>query len=162
MASYIWQRTTQIAREETQCRHVGYSFRLAGRVLLYASSHRQTTAFVTPVVEHWLERERAQWVHHEGSIWRCILNTSYHKRTVYHGVKGSPLTLYNSSILNRMAAQGTMGRRIDPSWWTHWAIYPVCGIVHIKDPLMLIGKSSTCSGGRYLRVIYYMSDAIKP
>ena len=23
----------------------------------------QTTAFVTPVVEHWLEREIAQWVH---------------------------------------------------------------------------------------------------
>ena len=24
--------------------------------------------FVTPVVEHWLEREIAQWVHHEGLI----------------------------------------------------------------------------------------------
>ena len=24
-----------------------------------------TTDFVTPVVEHWLEREIAQWVHHE-------------------------------------------------------------------------------------------------
>ena len=22
--------------------------------------------FVTPVVEHWLEREIAQWIHHEG------------------------------------------------------------------------------------------------
>ena len=29
-------------------------------------------AFVTPVVEHWLEREIAQWVHHEGSILRPI------------------------------------------------------------------------------------------
>ena len=27
-----------------------------------------TTSFVTPVVGHWLEREIAQWVHHEGSI----------------------------------------------------------------------------------------------
>ena len=39
-------------REETCCRHMGYSFRLAARVLLYASSHRQEThtmAFVTPV-----------------------------------------------------------------------------------------------------------------
>ena len=26
------------------------------------------TAFVTPVVEHWLEREIAQWVHHEGTL----------------------------------------------------------------------------------------------
>ena len=31
-----------------------------------------TTAFVTPVVEHWLERIIAQWVHHEGSIRRLI------------------------------------------------------------------------------------------
>ena len=31
-----------------------------------------TTAFVTPVVENWLEREIAQWVHHEGSIRRPI------------------------------------------------------------------------------------------
>ena len=31
-----------------------------------------TTAFVTPFVEHWLEREIAQWVHHEGSIRRPI------------------------------------------------------------------------------------------
>ena len=26
------------------------------------------TAFVTPVVDHWLEREICQWVHNEGSI----------------------------------------------------------------------------------------------
>ena len=27
-----------------------------------------TTAFVTPVMEHWLECEIAQWAHYEGSI----------------------------------------------------------------------------------------------
>ena len=27
-----------------------------------------TTTFVTPVVEHWLKREIAQWVHHEGAL----------------------------------------------------------------------------------------------
>ena len=31
-----------------------------------------TTAFVTPVVEHWLGREIAQWVYHEESIRRSI------------------------------------------------------------------------------------------
>ena len=31
-----------------------------------------TTSFITPDVEHWLEREIAQWVHHEGSILRPI------------------------------------------------------------------------------------------
>ena len=25
--------------------------------------------------------------------------------------------------------------------------YPVCGMMHIKEPLLLIGKSSPCSGG---------------
>ena len=41
MASAIWLRTILIVREETRCRHIGYSFRLAARVLLYAPSHRQ-------------------------------------------------------------------------------------------------------------------------
>ena len=65
MASDIWLRTILIVRKETRCHHIGYSYRLTARVLLYAPSHRitHTTAFVTPVVEHWLEREIAQWVH---------------------------------------------------------------------------------------------------
>ena len=37
--------TTQIARKETRCRHMGYSFRLAARVHLYASSHRQDNTY---------------------------------------------------------------------------------------------------------------------
>ena len=61
----------------------------------------------------------------------------------------------------RAFTHGAMGHRIDPSWWTHWAIshsshcsttgmcYPVCGMVHIKEPLLLIGKSSLCGGSRY-------------
>ena len=40
------------------------------------------TAFVTPVVEQWLEREVVEWVHHEGSIRRPICTMS--KRS-YHG-----------------------------------------------------------------------------
>ena len=46
-------------REETCCRHMGYSFRLAARVLLYHPTDRiiYTAAFVTPVVEHRLEWE---------------------------------------------------------------------------------------------------------
>ena len=32
-------------REETCCRHIGYSLRLAARVLLYASSHRQDNTY---------------------------------------------------------------------------------------------------------------------
>ena len=40
-------------------------------------------AFVTPVVEHWLEREIAQWVHHEGSIRRPI--APWANEHSYHG-----------------------------------------------------------------------------
>ena len=43
-----------------------------------------TTAFVTPVVEHWLEREIAQWVHHEGSIRRPIAPLANALTTVLH------------------------------------------------------------------------------
>ena len=45
MASDIWLRTIQIAREETRCHHMGHSFRLAARVLLYALSHRQNSTY---------------------------------------------------------------------------------------------------------------------
>ena len=45
MASDIWLWTIQIARKETLCRHIGYSFRLAARVLLYAPSHRQDNTY---------------------------------------------------------------------------------------------------------------------
>ena len=39
MASDIWLRTILIMRKETRCRHMGYSFRLTARVLLYAPYH---------------------------------------------------------------------------------------------------------------------------
>ena len=32
-----------------------------------------TTAFVTPVVEHWLEREIAQWVYFKQCTNKCLL-----------------------------------------------------------------------------------------
>ena len=45
MASDIWLRTILIVRKETRCRHIGYSYRLTARVLLYAPSHRQDTTY---------------------------------------------------------------------------------------------------------------------
>ena len=66
------------------------SKRLTASVVLYASSHNRithTTAFVTLVREHWLEREIAQWVHHEGSIRRCKTQIQIYKSYVsYRGV----------------------------------------------------------------------------
>ena len=45
MATDIWLRTILIVRKETRCCHIGYSFRLTARVLLYAPSHRQDNTY---------------------------------------------------------------------------------------------------------------------
>ena len=45
MASDIWLRTILIVRKETHCRHIGYSYRLTARVLLYAPSHTQDNTY---------------------------------------------------------------------------------------------------------------------
>ena len=61
----------------------------------------------------------------------------------------------------RAFAHGAIGRRIDPSWggsidlFLDWCnkgrgmCYPVCGMVHIKEPLLLIRKSSPCGGSGF-------------
>ena len=71
-----------------------------------------------------------------------------------------------SSVV-RAFVHGAMGRRINPSWggpielfsfqpelhdWYNKGrcmCYPVCGMVHIKEPLLLIGKSSLCGGSGF-------------
>ena len=45
MASDIWLKTILIVRKETRCRHIGYSYQLTARVLLYAPSHRQDNTY---------------------------------------------------------------------------------------------------------------------
>ena len=45
MASDTWLWTNLIARKETRCRHIGYSYRVTAMVLLYAPSHRQDSTY---------------------------------------------------------------------------------------------------------------------
>ena len=76
MASDIWLRTIPIVRKETHCCHIGYSFRLTARVLLYAPSHWQDSTY------HGLcytnhgalvgTRNSSMGPPHEGSIWQPI------------------------------------------------------------------------------------------
>ena len=76
MASDIWLRTILIVRKETRCCHIGYSYRLTARVLLYAPSHRQDNTY------HSLcytsrgalagTRNKSMGPSHEGSIRRPI------------------------------------------------------------------------------------------
>ena len=76
-----------IVRKETHCRHIGYSYRLTARVLLYAPSHRQDSTY------HGLcytsrgalagTRNSSMGPPHEGSIrrpiatWANVLPLSY-------------------------------------------------------------------------------------
>ena len=67
------RQTTQIVREETLCRHTGYSFRLATRVLLYSPFHRHDSTYhglcyTTHGALAGTKKSLSQWVHHEGSI----------------------------------------------------------------------------------------------
>ena len=47
----------------------------------------------------------------------------------------------------RAFAHGAMG----PDWCNkgRGMCYPVCGMMHIKEPLLLIGKSSLCGGSGF-------------
>ena len=68
---------------------------------------------------------------------------------------------YINLSFNEVERDVAMGCRIGPSlsyfsyqpvlhdWCIkgHGICYPVCWMVHIKEPLLLIGKSSSCHGG---------------
>ena len=56
MASDIWLRTILIVRKETRCPHIGYSYRLKARVLLYAPSCRQDNTYHIPWSTGWNEK----------------------------------------------------------------------------------------------------------
>ena len=62
------------------------------------------TAFVTPVMGHWLEREIVQWVHYEGSIrrsiapWANALTTELHLAAYDRQSQCSNLTLPSRTV----------------------------------------------------------------
>ena len=94
-----------------------------------------TTAFVTPVVGHWMKREIAQWVHHEGLIRQPI------------ALLANVLPQSCISLLPLISFQPVLDDWCNKGCGMY---YPVCGMMHIKEPLLLIGKSSPYGGSRFL------------
>ena len=117
-----------------------------------------TTAFVTPVVEHWLEREIAQWVHHMKDRSE---DPSHHERTLlprsyisllYDTIKQDVDKVGPTIIFKREKSHSyglfctqPRGKFIElyisfesviHDWcnkYIHRGIcYPVCGMVHVK------------------------------
>ena len=88
MASDIWLRTILIVRKETRCHHIGYSYRLTARVLLYAPSYRQDNTYhglcYTSCGALAGTRNSSMGPPHEGSIqwpiapWANTLTTELH------------------------------------------------------------------------------------
>ena len=110
MASDIWLRTILIVRNETRWLHIGYSYRLAARVLLYAPSHRQDNTY------HGLcytsrgalagTRNSSMGPPHEGSIrwpiapWANALPLSYVPLRIFQRVALSAVTVIDCYILD--------------------------------------------------------------
>ena len=123
------------SEKETRCNSMGYSFRLATRVLLYASSHRQdSTYFVTPVVQHRLEREIAQWDHHEGLIRQPIRTTS---DRFYHGFNSGTwveilITFFGGSVIKVIPLIPTSDLQLVHQ--TVWYIWSFLTEILIKVP----------------------------
>ena len=67
---------------------MGYSFRLAARVvLMHHPTDRiaRTTAFVPPVVEHWLERENLKQL--LGTMWTTATTFEKKRRGTKHNLQ---------------------------------------------------------------------------
>ena len=148
MASDIWLRTILIVRKETHCRHIGYSFWLTARVLLYAPSHRQDSTY------HGLcytsrgalagMRNSSMGSPHEGSIsqWgRCV-------SVVAHLLMVPQVSCFSLQPVLHNWHNKCCG------------IYkPVCEKVHL---LLLIWKSSRSSSTRFPLLLFEWSCTICP
>ena len=150
-------------------------------------------------MEHWLEREIAQWVHHEGSIrrpivpwanaltmelhltpscseWTTWLNSSsvfssypVFSEVIFHLEGAGRSSEVEHSHMVRWVV-GSILHGVDPlSYFSFQPVlhdwcnkgrgmyYPVCGMVHIKEPLLLRQRVSFLT---IRMVLNHMSDAI--
>ena len=93
---YGVRRTILIVRKKTCCHHMGYSFRLTARVLLYAPSHRQDSTYHSIWYNshgaHAGTRNSSMGPPHEGSIrrpiapWANILTTELHLAPIHRNM----------------------------------------------------------------------------
>ena len=110
------------------------------------------------VIYHHLEREIAQWVH---LMKDRSDDTSHHERTF---LPQSYISLLFIGKTNSYIFIPSIIWWIDPSWGgpielflvpdlcnkgRRGMCYPICGMMHTKEPLLLIRKSSPCGGSGF-------------
>ena len=127
-----------------------------------------TTAFVTPVVKHWLEREIAQWVH---PMKDRSDDPSHHERTLlprsYISLPMVGHLLMVQCVFSSIPHGGPIELFIfQPvlyNWYNKgygmWCL--LCGMLHIKYILLQIKKSSPC-GGSFPVLLYVWPFTIMP
>ena len=145
---------------------MGYSFWLTVRVLLYASFHRQDSKY------HGLcytsrgalagTRNSSMGPPHEESIrrpitpWANALATHRQGGERTHGptdtrTDQTGLGLLSSITVPCAALMYILFQPVLHDWCNKGCgmCYPVCGMMHIKEPLLLIRKSSPYGGSRF-------------
>ena len=161
----IWHWTIQIARKETHCHHIGYSFQLPARVLLYAPS---LLSVIILIVDMWFWDKSSVDDHCDliPDQWKYVVPLGNSQFNLPDLLNVSILWLrfsdwifnsnwYRTNYFQLVNYQGVMGRQIHPSieqfqtslsapqlvkQTSLYIYYVVCGIVHWKDPLLLIGR----------------------
>ena len=92
------------------------------------------------------------------TLTRVIKNISNYKRTTQgEGQEGNCPPKFGQKSVNAQACQPLCSpeqkyfsfQPVLHDWFNkgRGMCFPVHGVVHIKDPLLLIGKSNSCSGG---------------
>ena len=128
-------------REETRCRHMGYSFRLTARVLLYAPSHRQDSTYH----DLWYtSRGTLAWTRNSsmGPPWRIDPTThrtmserSYHGDT-YRSLLHPGINTFTIHFIHRRSNLLSMWQLyVALSFWTAIQIYlPLfLGIIYLAN-----------------------------
>ena len=165
---------------------MGYSFRLAARVLLYAPSHRQDSTYhglcYTKCGSRAGAKNSSMGPPHKGSIrrpiapWANALTTELHlapwELRWWRLETKIPISLALCFISSTF--KWDLGARCSSMVMVRWFVgsiplsyfsfqpvfhdwfnkghgmyYPVCGMVHIKEPLLLIGRSIPCGGSGF-------------
>ena len=143
-----------------------------------------TMTFVTPVVEHWLDGEIAQWVlplkdqsdypsHHERTLlpqsYISLLPTGWSLVEVEILDQPSNICLWcRTTIINhnffvcwsemelcgRSSFHGLMGHQINSLWWTHWVIS--CSMTSVIKAVVFIILSVIEGGKGRVRAGYLL------
>ena len=122
------------------------------------------TAFVTPVLEHWLESEIAQWVHNEGSIRLSIAPTHINylgyrdiklQREGCIGLKNLPIDLFlNCSVLKPILREREMFYLTTHS--THFIYSYMASDIWLRT-ILLVRKETRC---RHIGYSYHLTARV--